>query len=166
MKRVRFAPIVEENSPTPVLSRPPSVRPTFDLEFDFDSLASPVHCEEPPPKSNDPSQWKDAFLSDLQTAKKNPSTKVSSPSLSSIVSIETKMPEDTLWDFMKESNPELLEKLERANQEKQKRSDRFGTQQSSSAHKSSVKVMKVISTPDAPGIHVFVSGNKCSCHVK
>jgi hypothetical protein len=165
VKRVRFAPTVEENSPTPVLSRPSSIRPTFDLEFDFDSLASPAHSEGPPPlKSNEPSQWKDAFLSDLHTAKKNPSASISSPS--STIPMETQMPEDTLWDFMKESNPELLERLERANQEKQKRSDRFSTQQSSSAPRSNVKMMKVIVTPDAPGIHVFVSGNQCSCHVK
>ncbi|CAF0966550.1 unnamed protein product [Adineta steineri] len=130
-KRVRFAPILDDNSLTPTLSRPPSVRPTFEVEFDFDSLATPSielnkDISHMPSKSIENINWKDAFLSDLHIAKKNKTTIVTSPS---IIQTENKTNEDTLWDFMKESNPELLEKLERTNNDKQKRIDRFSMQQ-------------------------------------
>ena len=118
VKRVRFAPTVEENSLTPTLSRSSSIRPTFDLEFDFDSLVSPSLSN----KSNSNPNWKNAFLTDLHIAKKNPSTLIGSPS---VIQTEIEGKEDTLWDFVKESNPELLEKLERTTNEKPKRIDRF-----------------------------------------
>jgi hypothetical protein len=148
VKRVRFDPIIHENSLTPMLPRPPSVRPRFDIEFDFDSLASPS-IELNKDSSMDTINWKDAFLSDLHIAKKNKPTIVSSPS---IIQIENKTKEDTLWDFMKEANPELLEKLERTNNEKQKRIDRFSMQQPTSAGKTNGKTMKSMSVPDEEGI--------------
>ncbi len=90
------------------------------------------------------SNWKDAFLTDLHIAKRNPSIIVSSPS---IIPTENKTNEDTLWDFMKQSNPELLEKLERTNNDKIKRIDRFSIQQSTSNN----KTIKSISVPDKEG---------------
>jgi hypothetical protein len=134
VKRVRFAPIIDDNSLTPKLS----IRPTFDVQFDFDSLASPA---------NETSNWKDAFLTDLHIAKRNPSMIVSSPS---VIPIENKPNEDTLWDFMKESNPELLEKLERTNKDKPKRIDRFSTQQPSLNN----KPIKSIPVPNKEAIQV------------
>jgi hypothetical protein len=94
--------------------------------------------------------WKDAFLTDLHIAKRNPSTIISSPS---IIPMENKTNQDTLWDFMKESNPELLEKLERTNNEKSKRIDRFSIQQPPSTNKLNNKTMKSISLTDKEGIH-------------
>ena len=132
VKRVRFAPIINETSLTPTLS----IRPTFDVQFDFDSLASPA---------NENSTWKDAILTDLHIAKRNPSVIVSSPS---IIQIENKPNEDTLWDFMKEANPELLEKLERTNKNKPTRIDRFSTQQPPS---------KSIPVPNKEGIQALPS---------
>lgn len=114
VKRVRFAATVEENSLTPTLSRSSSIRPTFDLEFDFDSLLSPSLSNK--------SKWKNAFLTDLHTAKKNPSNSITSPSE---IQTENEEKEDTLWEFMKEANPELLEKLQRTTNEKSKRIERF-----------------------------------------
>ena len=124
--------MVEENSLTPTLARPSSIRPTFEMEFDFDSLVSPSL----PDKSNpNTSHWKDAFLTDLHVAKKTLSTAITSPS---VIQIESETKEDTLWEFMKESNPKLLEKLERTTttttNDKQKRIDRFSTQQPTSTN--------------------------------
>lgn len=122
IKRVRFSSIVEENSLTPNLPQPSSLRPRFDIEFDLDSLESPIN-ESNKQKSTDTMTWKDAFLSDLHIAKKNkPTITVSSPP---IIQVDSKPDEDTLWDFMKESNPELLEKIEKTCNDKQKRADRF-----------------------------------------
>lgn len=115
IKRVRFAPIPNEQSLTPVLSRSSSIQPKFDVEFDFDSLATPSNS------TNDQNHWKDAFLNDLQTAKEKQST------TSNVTPMETNENEDSLWDFVKEANPELLQKLQRTTNEKTKRPDRFST---------------------------------------
>ncbi|CAF3525760.1 unnamed protein product [Rotaria sp. Silwood1] len=137
IKRVRFAPIIDENSLTPTLPRSSSVRPTFDIEFDFDSLVSPSNDLN----ANDSHitqtniNWKDAFLSDLHIAKKHKSTLISS---SSTVQIDNKINQDTLWDFMKESNPELFEKLERT----------YNDKQSTSSNKTNNKITKSIPTLD------------------
>ncbi|CAF0860132.1 unnamed protein product [Adineta ricciae] len=149
-KRVRFAPMAGEDTPTPTLPRPPSIRPTFDIEFDFDSLESPSiertnGISQMPAKSNDSDNWKNAFLSDLHIAKKSKPTILSSPS---IAQVESKTTEDTLWDFMKESNPELLEKLERTNNDKQNRLDRFATQQPTSMNNTTAKIVKTLPEPD------------------
>ncbi|UJR31286.1 hypothetical protein I4U23_018786 [Adineta vaga] len=167
-KRVRFAPIIHENSLTPTLSRPSSIRPTFEVEFDFDSLESSsiestkdsLHV---PQKSIDHFNWKDAFLSDLHIAKKTKPTIISSPS---IVQIETKTNEDTLWDFMKESNPELLEKLERTTNEKQRRLDRFSIQQPTSANKTNIEIEKTMSVQNEEGIRRTVDHQICSPNLK
>jgi hypothetical protein len=154
VKRVRFAPINDDNSLTPTLSRPPSLRPRFEVEFDFDSLASPsneLNKMTQKPVENIP--WKDAFLSDLNIAKKNKQTIISSPS---IIQNDNKINDDTLWDFMKESNPELLEKLERTNNDKHKRIDRFSTQQSTLNNKTDIKVNKSLSGMDKEGIRKTV----------
>lgn len=132
VKRVRFAPTVEENSLTPTLSRSSSIRPTFDLEFDFDSLVSPSLSN----KSNSNPNWKNAFLTDLHIAKKNPSNLIVSPS---VIQAEIEGKGDTLWDFMKESNPELLEKLERTTNEKPKRIDRFSLKPPTAANPKPIK---------------------------
>jgi len=58
---------------------------------------------------------------------------------------------------MKESNPELLEKLERTNNDKQKRIDRFSMQQSTSNN----KVNKSIPVPDKEGIQKTIYNTKC-----
>jgi hypothetical protein len=102
--------------------------------------------------------WKDAFLSDLHIAKKNKPIISSSPS---IIQIENKTNDDTLWDFMKESNPELLEKLERTNNDKQKRIDRFSIQQPTSTSKINNKVIKSIPVPDKEGIQKTIYNEKC-----
>jgi hypothetical protein len=74
---------------------------------------------------------------------------ISSPS---IIQIENKTTDDTLWDFMKQSNPQLLEKLQKTNNEKQKRIDRFSIQQATSTNKTNTKVIKSIPIPDKEGI--------------
>ncbi|CAM4776317.1 unnamed protein product [Rotaria magnacalcarata] len=137
IKRVRFAPMmIQESSPAPCLSRPPSLRPTFDVEFDFDSLASPVNESN---KSDDNMNWKNAFLSDLHVAKNNTTTIISSPS---ITQVDAKPDEATLWDYMKESNPELFEKLEKTCTDKQKHIDRFSAQQSTLTNTTNIKVTR------------------------
>jgi hypothetical protein len=105
--------------------------------------------------------WKDAFLSDLNIAKKNKPTIVSSPS---IIQIENKTNDDTLWDFMKESNPELLEKLQRTNNDKHKRIDRFSTQQPT--NKTNIKVNKSLPGIDKEGIQKTVFHEKCLFNFK
>jgi hypothetical protein len=165
VKRVRFAQIIEENTLTPTLNRPSSVRPRFEVEFDFDSLASPANELNKDhsyltPKPTENINWKNAFLSDLHIAKKNQPAMVSSPS---ITQIENKTSDDTLWDFMKESNPELLEKLERTNNEKQKRMDRFSMQQPKSSGKIINKVVKSMPVPpDKEGIRKTIYNVKFS----
>ncbi|CAF3926027.1 unnamed protein product [Rotaria sp. Silwood1] len=145
IKRVRFAPIIDENSLTPTLPRSSSVRPTFDIEFDFDSLVSPSNDLN----ANDSHitqtniNWKDAFLSDLHIAKKHKPTLISSPST---VQIDNKINQDTLWDFMKESNPELFEKLERT----------YNDKQSTSSNKTNNKITKSIPTLDNEGIQKII----------
>ncbi len=163
VKRVRFAPIIDENSLTPTLSRSSSVRPKFEVEFDFDSLVSPSNelnknysCITQ--KNVENINWKDAFLSDLHIAKQNQPTMISSPS---IIQIENKTTDDTLWDFMKQSNPQLLEKLQKTNNEKQKRIDRFSIQQATSTNKTNTKVIKSIPIPDKEGIQKTIQNEKC-----
>ena len=93
--------------------------------------------------------WKDAFLTDLHTAKNNQPTIVSSPS---IIQIENKTNNDTLWDFMKESNPELFKKLENTNNEKQKSIDRFSMQQPTIINKTNTKMIRPTCLSDKEGI--------------
>lgn len=134
VKRVRFAPLNNDDnaSPTPNLPQPLSERPRFEIEFDFDSLGSPSnvqHDSNPTmiQKTMDNHNWKNAFLSDLQTAKTNQlTTAINSPST---IEIDSKMNEDTLWDYLKESNPELFEKLQQTYKDKQQHHDRFSVQE-------------------------------------
>ncbi|CAF2623128.1 unnamed protein product [Rotaria sp. Silwood2] len=151
IKRVRFAPIIDENTLTPTLPRPSSVQPTFDIEFDFDSLVSPSNelNQNDSCVTQTNMNWKDAFLSDLHIAKKHKPTLISSPS---IIQIDNKTNQDTLWDFMKESNPELFEKLEKTYIDKQKRIDRFSIQQPTSSNKTNSKITKSIVISDKEGI--------------
>lgn len=162
VKRVRFAPILAESSATPVLSRPLSARPTFELEFDFDSLESPSieSAKELPsdkPTTVESTEWKSAFLTDLHIAKKN-----KPPAASSLhtTPATNKSSEDTLWDFMRESNPELLEKLERTQNDKQKRTDRFSTQQPVAMHRTSAKSSKTMVTSRDEGISQACDHNR------
>ncbi|CAF0856852.1 unnamed protein product [Rotaria sordida] len=147
IKRVRFAPNIDENSLTPILPRSSSIRPRFDIEFDFDSLVSPSNELN----SNDSFvteksiNWKEAFLSDLHIAKNNQPTLISSPS---IIQIDNKTNQDTLWDFMKESNPELFEKIQRIYNDKQKRIDRFSIQQPTLSNKINSKITKSTTISD------------------
>ena len=63
---------------------------------------------------------------------------------------------------MKQANPQLLEKLERTNNDKQKRTDRFSTQQqSASTNKINNKVNKSISGTDKEGIQKTICYKKC-----
>lgn len=144
IKRVRFAQFIDENSLTPTLTRPPSIPPRFEIEFDFDSLPSPSNET----KDNNNNNWKNDFLNDLHLAKTNSTTMISSPST---IQIDNKVTNDTLWDFMKESNPELVEKLERNNNEKQKRIDRFSTRQPPTKIN---KTINPISLSDKEGIQI------------
>ncbi|CAF3763716.1 unnamed protein product [Rotaria sordida] len=156
IKRVRFAPNIDENSLTPILPRSSSVRPRFDIEFDFDSLVSPSNELN----SNDSFvteksiNWKEAFLSDLHIAKNNQPTLISSPS---IIQIDNKTNQDTLWDFMKESNPELFEKIQRIYNDKQKRIDRFSIQQPTLSNKINSKITKSTTISDKEGIQKTIS---------
>ena len=153
VKRVRFAPTIDEQSPTPILSRPPSTRPRFDLEFDFDSLASPSDV-----LLTQNTHWKSAFLSDLHSAKTNPQ------SLGPAQSTQEKSHEDSLWDFMRESNPELFEKLEKAKMDAPKSLDRFSMQQPPADDtKSSTGSTPPECAPTKQGTPTIIFAEKCLC---
>jgi hypothetical protein len=132
----------------PILTRSLSIEPSFELEFDFDSLVSPVQCVDissnihANERSNNRCQWKDEFLNDLHRAKKRstsltPTNSTTIISSSTVESVDSKTHEDTLWNFMKESNPELFEKFERTHVEQVKRSEPFNTKQFELSHRTS-----------------------------
>ena len=159
VKRVRFAPVVDEHSLTPVLSRPPSTRPTFDLEFDFDSLASPSDVALTQ-NTLGSTHWKSAFLSDLHSAKTN------QQSLAPAKFTQEKSHEDSLWDFMRESNPELFEKLEKAKKDAPKSLDRFSTQLPASDTKSSTGSSTPECAPTKQGTQTITLTETCLCGFK
>ena len=168
VKRVRFAPIIDDNSSTPTSSHPLSLRPTFEVQFDFDSLESPSiesnnEYSIMTQKNVNDVNWKEAFLTDLSIAKKNKPNIVPP---SSIMHIDNETNEDTLWDFMKDSNPELLEKLERTLSDKQKRIDRFSVQQPTSVSQTDSIAMKSISVFNNEGIQNEICNEKFLCKSK
>ncbi|CAF4426905.1 unnamed protein product, partial [Rotaria sp. Silwood2] len=69
-------------------------------------------------------------------------------SSSSIMQIDNKTNQDTLWDFMKESNSELFEKLEKIYNDKKKHVDRFSIPQPTSSNKTNTKITKSIPISD------------------
>ncbi|CAF4701264.1 unnamed protein product, partial [Rotaria sp. Silwood2] len=90
-------------------------------------------------------------------------------SSSSIMQIDNKTNQDTLWDFMKESNSELFEKREKIYNDKKKHVDRFSIPQPTSSNKTNTKITKSIPISDTEFLcqreflHVLLPYHKFLC---